>query len=764
MTTAQLPPQQGLPPLQGLKVVDFGHYIAGPLLGMLLADAGAEVTKIDPPGGPRWASNANAMLQRGKQQLTLDLTKADQVQQALALAASADIVIENFRPGVMERFGLGPEVLREANPRLIYCRIPGFARQDPRSAMPGWDSVVAAATSVFRPMPQFPGGPPVREQPTFIATPFLSTYAAVVAAHATVAALIGRGRTGRGDVVDVPLYDAAFEIFGAELQFKHDFASGGFLPPVRAGLGHYQGSDGRWIHLCLFEEYHLQWFIAHFAPEWLDEGMGDRQRLNADPELHDELASRLTELIATRPAAQWEDEMNNLTGAPGALCLSTDEGLRHDDHAIDSRAVVELDDPELGTTRQLGQPVVLTGTPLQPRPRPTPGEAPAPTPAQTGNPTPSAEASGDDTAPQPPLDGMLAVDFTQVLAGPTAGRILAEYGAEVVKINKTSDHAIMCHAWINTGKRSLLLDLKAPGSQPVLAKLFEQADVVSQNFALGVADRLGIGAADTLQAKPDTVYVSINAFGPTGRRATWRGREELGQAVAGLQNKWRDEQGVPAMLTFPVCDIGTGHLAALGALLALYARQNGHPGQEITASLAHTASFLQAPSMLWSERDGTEPDPPADQEAIGWGPLHRLYRGADAWFVIVADGLADRIDRIEGLQDVSPSDAEALAKRFATEPAAAWCERIVAAGGAAHVVVPSAEILEDPIAWDRGLLVNLGGDHLSVGVPPRLAETPLRSGRPSDPGSDAPAVVAELGLDHLWNDLIQEQAIVVPDP
>ena len=378
-------------------------------------------------------------------------------------------------------------------------------------------------------------------------------------------------------------------------------------------------------------------------------------------------------------------------------------------------------------------------------------------------PKPAPGAGGDADGEDAPLGGMRIVDFTHVLAGPTAGRVLAEYGAEVIKIDHTTATEIPWHTWINAGKRSILLDLKAPGSSGVIDRLFAGADVVLQNFSLGVADRLGVGPGDVRRIRPDAVYVSLNAFGPAGRRARWRGREELGQALTGIQDKWRNEDGVPAMYTFPISDIASGHLGVFGALLGLYARLDGQAGQEVTSSLAHAATFLQAPFMLSSERDGAEPVPPHGQGATGWGPLHRLYRAADRWFFVAADGLADGVHRIEGFAGVDPGDADAIAVRIAGTDAATWCERIVAAGGAAHVVVTSAGILDDPVAWKRGLLVDIGGGRLTVGALPRLTTGCTRTGRPVfSPGVDGRSVIAELGLGERWEDLVESGAVFAP--
>src|SRR5919106_6367196 len=119
--------------LDGVRVIDFGQYIAGPLAGMLLADQGADVIRVDPPGGPRWDTPANATWNRGKRSIALNLKEPDELALARRLVESADVAIENFRPGVMDRLGLGAPAAMGLNPRLIYCSLPGFASDDPRS-------------------------------------------------------------------------------------------------------------------------------------------------------------------------------------------------------------------------------------------------------------------------------------------------------------------------------------------------------------------------------------------------------------------------------------------------------------------------------------------------------------------------------------------------------------------------------------------------------------------------------------------------------
>ena len=162
--------------LEGIRVIDFGQYIAGPLVGMMLADQGADVVRVDPPGNLRWDTPANATWNRGKRSVVLDLKLADDLKIAQQLIETADVVVENFRPGVMERLGLGVEAMTETNPRLVYCSMPGFAPDDPRAGVRAWEGIVGAATWTYRPSQS--GRDP--KQPVFTAIPIASSYAAFI--------------------------------------------------------------------------------------------------------------------------------------------------------------------------------------------------------------------------------------------------------------------------------------------------------------------------------------------------------------------------------------------------------------------------------------------------------------------------------------------------------------------------------------------------------------------------------------------------------
>ena len=184
-------------PLHGVKVVDFGQYIAGPAVAMILGDLGATVVHIDPPGGPLWQSPANATLNRNKLIVTIDLKSPEGLEQALALIAEADIVIENFRPGKLEALKIDFAVLRQERPELITLSIPGFASNDEeRRELRAYESIIAASSGVFTDMGL--NRVLMGVNPSFSPLPLASAYGAMLAASAAVLALQSRERTGLG--------------------------------------------------------------------------------------------------------------------------------------------------------------------------------------------------------------------------------------------------------------------------------------------------------------------------------------------------------------------------------------------------------------------------------------------------------------------------------------------------------------------------------------------------------------------------------------
>jgi len=725
--------------LDGIRVIDFGQYIAGPLAAVMLADQGADVIHVDPPGGPKWKSEADAFLQRGKRRISLDLKSSSDRDTAKRLIDGADVVIENFRPGVMERLGLGADAATQRNPSLIYTSIPGFAPDDPRAGMQAWEGILDAATDncIPRAGEETPNWDWSR--PFYSAVTLASNFGGVLGATATVMALIARHRTGLGQRVEVPMFDAMFTLIGHSGAYVNQRGLHAPRGIHGRGAGAFKCRDGKYVQFDTSSARHLVWFaqeagITQWGPELLD-----TVRLR-DEKVNQQLHARLRELFLTRTAAEWE-EVGNRAGAAMGWARTTDEWIAAD-HARELRAVVQLDDPEFGPTWMAGLPVHLTATPGAPQgPRHMPdadhdaviSELDGASRRQT------PVASGQETIAAP-LEGMKVVDLCVALAGPTCGRLLYEFGADVVKINAPKAGV---GGYLNRGKRSLLLDLESFEAQRVFWGLADQADVVLENFSPGTADRLGVGYREVKARNPDIVYASVSSYGQFGPWRNGRGWERQGQAVAGIMER----QDPPAILgPYNLIDIGTGVLATFATGLGLYHRLRSGEGQHVQGSLCQTATYQQTPYML-SYAGRQAPGEPRTYMALGTGPLDRFYQGADdKWFFLslpAAD--AEKLASVDGL---TPDNLEV---KFKQEPATVWVERLQQHGIPAQMRVPVEELMVDPYVIQRGLSVSQqvdgGGETTAPGLPARLSRTPMRLGAVTGrPGSDAANILAELGL------------------
>jgi crotonobetainyl-CoA:carnitine CoA-transferase CaiB-like acyl-CoA transferase len=735
--------------LEGIRVIDFGQYIAGPLTAMFLADQGADVIRIDPPGGPAWDVPANATWNRGKRSIVLDLKQAGDLATARALVATADVLIENFRPGVMDRLGLGPEAMMTANPRLLYCSLPGFAADDPRAAIPAWEGVVAAAGGVHA----------RRERPIFTAIPISSTYAAFLGATSIAMALSARGRDGVGQRIEMPLYDANFTAMGYQGQRIHN----GPPPPDadarnarQMGVGgQLQCKDGRWVMYMGGNLNARDFLEATGAAKWVDEGL--------PPE---ELRKRTEELFLTRTAQEWETFSAEI-GTECAVCRTSAEWLQ-DPGAIDSRIVLDVDDPKLGKVREAGIGVRMTATPLAIRsPRHRTDADRAEILSEIASRRQQAPAARVDSTFKAALDGIKVLDLCIVLAGPTCGRTLAEFGADVIKIDSPSRQAVAFHNDINRGKRSIVLDLKSEEGMSIFWRLVADADVVVQNFRKGVADRLGIGYEAVRARKPDIVYASLNAYGQVGSYSGRPGHEQIAQAATGMQERFGGG-GRPTLQPYAVNDYGTGLMGAYGVALALFHRQQTGQGQHVSTSLADTACALQ--SMYLQDYAGKTWDEPRGQDALGSGPLNRLYCANDGWFFFAApESLLPALERVPGLQGIGAAKGKALEalleERFAAASADEWSARLLAAGAGAHRVTTSGQMMTDPWAREHGLSVTREHDGIGlmthIGPSPRLSRTPAQPGRPTPPpGADAASILAEIGRAGDLDRLVESKIIV----
>ena len=666
--------------LEGVRVIDFGQYIAGPLAGMLLADQGADVIRVDPPGGPMWDTPANATWNRGKRSIILNLKQPDDLAIATQLVESADVVIENFRPGVMDRLGIGPQAALRLNPRLIYCSLPGFASDDPRAQVRAFEGVVGAATATYR--PHDPGA----DQPVYTAIPISSNYAAFQGVVSIVIALFARRRDGVGQRIEVPLFDATFPSIGARAMHVHDPAH---VVPTPRGIwsGGFECADGRWVQFGGSGNQNFREFVvAAGITDWDQEGITDIERIMRDPELFAKHLPRARALFKTRTAQEWEDLVAR-AGSECAVCRTSPEWFEHP-HALGSQMVLEIEDPQYGKMLQPGINVRLSRTPgavRRPAPKPDQHRTEILAEIEAGPPhssTPVLEATM-----RAALQGVRVLDLCIILAGPTLGRTLGEFGADVIKIdNPMRGGFVSSHNDVNRGKRSILLDLKSDAGRDIFWRLLEGADVVAQNYRAGKLEKLGLSYEEVRRHKPDIVYASLNAFGHLGPWAGRPGHEQFAQAATGMQRRFGGD-GQPTIQPNPINDYGTGFMGAYAVALALLHRQRTGEGQHVDTALAYTAMIHQSPFMQLY--DGKRWDEPSGQDRLGSGPLHRAYQARDGWFFIGArPDEVPRLAAVEGLSDLTSLRGEALeqalAQRFHADTVDTWVARLSNAGIGAH--------------------------------------------------------------------------------
>ena len=748
--------------LSGIKVVDFGHLVAGPLTAVMLADQGAEVVHVDRPGAElAELAESDAFLNRGKRRITLDLKDPADAAIAARLAAGADVVIENFRPGVMDRLGLGWPRLAAAAPRLIYCSLPGFGRDDPRASVPGWEGVVAAATAncSIRVGQEPPGWDTSR--PTYSAVPLASNFAAFLAATAIVAALTFRHRTGRGQLIEVPLYHAMFELIGKAGAFVQADGLAKPKPHRGNGSGTFECADGRYVRMDPIggSARFLRWLLDAAGMEsWAADGLTDGIRLAQRKELEEQLKERLRGMFLTRTAQEW-GELAGDAGVPLAFIRTCREWLQAP-HARAAGHVVSVDDPLFGPTWMAGLPVhTAASSGWTPRPRRLPDADREALVAEASQ--PAATVATVAATARPPEDitrafeGLRVLDQTEILAGPSSGRILGEYGADVVKINAPNS-SVSAHGMVNRGKRSILLNVEAERGQAVFWELAARSDVIIQNYPEGTADRYGIGYRHLRARFPDAVYVSVTCYGEGGLWGARRGYETQGQAVTGMMERAGGDRHVPEVLgPYNVVDFGTGVMTAFAASLGIFHRTRTGAGGRVRASLAQTATYHQATFMLDYEgrRHNAEPRGP---EALGSGPFQRYYQVRDGWIFLGMrpSQLASlkSVPWLTAAAEVHAADAAeaALGAAFADRSAADAVLALQEAGVGAHEVLTTEQVMTREPARKLGLSLIQRSEEFGPVVMPgltvRLSESPLVLGRAAGrAGSDAESILADVG-------------------
>jgi crotonobetainyl-CoA:carnitine CoA-transferase CaiB-like acyl-CoA transferase len=691
-------------PPDSIRVLDLSQGLAGAMTSLLLADQGADVICFRQRTAGDVDTPRDAVIDRHKR--CVHFVEWNQENQAAAamLLGDADVLIEDGTLGLP-----GSAVLR---PDLVRLRIRGYSEDDSRAAHPLRDGLIGAATALFTDISLVRSI--LRLPPVYTALPLPSAYAAAHGAMGIVAALMRRRCGQGGDELTVTLAASALSSMGVVIQdlaqpARYDtpplppaprlalgllrkLARFPFLQKAAASVGRamlpplldaYRCSDGRLLYIVAMDH-------ARHAPRLLDHlGLRDTMRaagMDARPLYAEGRADNICEaallsplrkrklrkaiaaILQTRPAADWETELN-ARGVPCAVIRSSAEWLQ-EAAAQAAGLVMDIEDPLHGAVRQPG-PAITVGEPAQDARRFASRELVAASDARWKS-APAArvaagQAAGSRVAGNGlPLAGVKVLDLACVIAGPTCGRTLAELGADVIKIDAPDPlHgprlACLYGMDVNHGKRSVLIDLKQSEGRAIFQKLASEADVIVHNYSAEA-----FASLDLMEGTSDMdhlIWCRISAFAGTqpGPRDGWRGYDPVLQAATGIMARY-GSPAQPELHGVASCvDYLTGYLAAYACVLALYARHDGRVPTRVGASLAQAAQFIQLP-MFW-EHAAQRWDEPAGQGALGSGLHERLYEARDGWFFLSGkpEDLLRYGSQIMGLAAL---DADSLGRYF----------------------------------------------------------------------------------------------------
>ncbi|MGQ9571776.1 MAG: CaiB/BaiF CoA transferase family protein [Dehalococcoidia bacterium] len=772
-------------PLQGVSVLELASGIAGPYCGMLLADLGANVIKAEPPQGePARASTSFHIWNRGKRSVIADPQTDEGRSTIRRLATVSHVVIADFPPGQAEALGLDYQALAERNPALVYCHMPPFGDRGPHAARFPDDALVAAVSGVTGRQPSYSGSP------VFVTIPVSSYGAAMLAASAIAVALRVQKRDGHGQKLTISWVAGALAMQTGSLVGAREWLSPlGMVPLFRQPQGVspvyrlYKAQDD-WLFLaCGNPTFWAKLCISLGKPELVSDPRFEHAPWGiANAPDREALYNIIAPILAEKPRAYWLEYFEK-ADVPAAPVLTRAEFI-DDPQVVHNGMRVELDDPTLGHTVQMGIPLKFSRTPGAIRsPAPLLGqhsEEALPNPSARQEPHPAARAKSESGFA---LEGVRVVDLTNYIAGSLCPMFLADYGALVTKVEPLEGDTFRLFGlgfmgW-NRGKRSIAIDLRQPDGQRLLQEMARQADVVVENFRPGVSQRLGADYETLARVNPRLVYCSIAGYGESGPYAARPAFDPLLQARSGAMAAQGGRGQPPVFLDVAVTDYSAALLGTYGIAAALYERERSGQGQRVVTSLTAATIAGQSGSFIFYE--GKPPEPEGGPDFLGPSAVYRCYQAADGWLFLACRGeehwraLAYAIGRPELAQPQSwPTAAAAPAQGplgrmleaiFRTDTLAKWLARLDSAGVPCAPIRGARDLLTDEHLLANDLIAEhehpqWGLIH-QTGLLVKLSRTPGHlGGRAPDLGQHTDEVLAELGYDQGGIALLRQRRIV----
>jgi crotonobetainyl-CoA:carnitine CoA-transferase CaiB-like acyl-CoA transferase len=622
----------------GVRIIDLSQGMAGALTSLLLAEQGADVIKVEPPGGDpsRRIEPGFFVWNRSKRSVTLDLSDAGQRRGLDRLLDNADVLLDSCAPSESAGFGLEPDSIGARFPSLVHCRISGYGADHPWKERPALDALVAARLGLYFQQPGIR-----RDGPTFLYCPFPSHGAAFCAALGICAALRVRLHSGRGQFVDTSLLDGVAIITCMLWQWA-DHPSPEFaeamdsIEPFPQFM--YECGDGLWLHHMMTDKGNLG-VVADLLGVNLPQPppgsrivpVEGRRRFIADA----------AKVFKTRPRDEWIAMLRE-RDVPVEAVVPTEDALGHGQTRA-NQMVAEIDDPERGRTIQIGIPIRFSKTPGRIKgPAPAAGQngevlgAVANEPARR-----SAEnrpIGGIRDLPHPLAD-ITVIDFGEYLAGPFGPMLLADLGAKVIKVERLEGDRMRYPAQpffaCQRGKLDLAVDLKSPDGLEIIYRLVKRADVVHHNQRPGVAEGLKIDYATLRAIRPDLIYCHSAAYGTHGPSAHMGGYDQLFEAMCGMEYMGGGDGNPPLWMQAGPVDIGGATLSAIATLMAIYHRDRTGEGQFVDGSLLNAGLWYNCDAFI-AGNDGVRRRPTLNHSQTGTGADYRMYETAQGWICVAA--------------------------------------------------------------------------------------------------------------------------------
>lgn len=779
--------------LEGVRVLELGEMVSAAYASKLIGDLGAEVIKVEEPGGDPARqrgpfpddrvdpekSGTFLALNTNKRGLSLDLVRdAAALRQ---LVAETDILIHNYPPRRMAELGIAYEPFRQRNPRLVMCSITPFGLTGPHKDYHAYELTTAHGGGWAWLSPgasERPDLPPLKA-----AGHQTDLQAGLTAAMVSMAAYARALETGQGEHIDLSVqeYVASF--------LEQNFVYYSYMGQVASRLGQrllapwgmFACRDGLIFMVTVEQDQWLRLVELMGNPEWAS------WEIFQDPFMRaqnwDVLKPYLDEWMQT-----WTVEELFKAGQERRICFApvySLEQLPRQRQLQERNIFVEVNHPAAGTLSHLGPPYRFQDDWWQiTRPAPLLGEHSQEILNRAAR-SASPAARPQSSASRLPLEGIRVVDFSWAWAGPFCALQLAHLGAEVIRVESQArpdlgrrvpiyptgmepglNRSGYANQW-HQGKKSSLLNLSKPQAIPIAKALIETSDVVVENYATGVMERLGLGYADLKQLNPGLIMASISGYGHTGPQKNYMGYGPAIVPLTGLSSLTGYADGGPSEVGISYGDPNGGLNAAVAITAAVIAKKRTGQGQYIDVSLWESMAVLVFEGWMDYAMNQRQPQRIGNRDPL-MAP-HNCFRcvGQDEWVSIACgtDGewraLCQTIGRPELADDARFQTAAA---RKANEDAleellTAWTQgrdkwqvtkTLQAAGVAAFPSMTSKDLAEDPHLNARGFFARL--EHPEVGVRAHTAMPWRLSNSPN--GVRTPAPLIGNDTDYVMRDLL----------